>query len=484
MSSTQNNNENIPLQVKIYSRWVSTQLTKGNADIQVHDISKDLSNGVALVELAKILTGKEPKHDWAHAPKKPIEMIKNADLSVQMFFEDGVHLIGIAGKDVHDNNVKLLRGYIWTLIERYSIGRSTFADKSKANNRTKNIRDILKQWAIDRTANYPNIHNFQPYSLAMCALLDTYAPDKINYYKLNPNDSTHNAQLAAKVLKELDVPVYILPDDVNDSVAIDEKALLTQLSAAKIYLEKLPPANVKVEENRIISHLSDCIPVEEPPAPVEEPPAPIAVPTPVPATVEPETESDSEDVEPVAKEPVFVAGPVSGDNSQYKGRKFGLIMTLNESDYNNGKQVDLTKGDELLFGNDIKLALTMAPDKNAYLNPAGQKLTIAQPNIENDVFQQFVFGQNEWNTVIDSVQQQGMVWDVADQFNLNPPEGTPFYLFMFHGRHNQHFVYKDNMIYAQQNGHVVTFVGGEHPLVMMPPSNKLRARQTFTIQLL
>lgn len=74
-----------------------------------------------------------------------------------------------------------------------------------------------------------------------------------------------------------------------------------------------------------------------------------------------------------------------------------------------------------------------------------------------------------------------MVWDVADQYNTNPPAGTLFYLFMFHGRHNQHFVYKDNMIYSKQDGQVVTFVGGDKPIVMMPPSNKLRARKTFVI---
>ena len=158
-------------------------------------------------------------------------------------------------------------------------------------------------------------------------------------------------------------------------------------------------------------------------------------------------------------------------------------MLLNENDYNNGEKVDL-ENEQLLFGEDVQYALTMVRDKHSYLNPAGLKLTIAEPNIENDVFQQFTFGKDKWNTVIDSVQQQGMVWDVADEFNTNPPAGTPFYLFPFHGRHNQHFVYKDGMIYAQQNGQVVTFVGGDDPLVMMPPSNQLRARQTFTIKLL
>ena len=77
-----------------------------------------------------------------------------------------------------------------------------------------------------------------------------------------------------------------------------------------------------------------------------------------------------------------------------------------------------------------------------------------------------------------------MVFDVADEFNLDTSAKTPFYLFMFHGRHNQHFIYKDNMIYAKQNGQVVTYIGGENPFVMMSPCEQLKARQTFTIKLL
>ena len=73
---------------------------------------------------------------------------------------------------------------------------------------------------------------------------------------------------------------------------VDMKCILTQLAAARIVLEKLPvvPA-VKIEENRIVSKLSDCVPVKEeepgpepelepcpdpvPPTLVEEPPVPV-----------------------------------------------------------------------------------------------------------------------------------------------------------------------------------------------------------------
>ena len=455
--------ESIPQQVKVFSRWVSNQLVEGKANSQVNDISKDLSNGVALVELAKVLTGKDTKREWAQSPKKNIEMIKNSDLSVQMFFEDGVHLIGIAGKDIHDNNVKIIRGYIWTLIERYSIGRAAYGDLNKKNSKARSFNDLLLEWAVEHAANHSGLDNLVPFSLAMCAILDSYVPDKINYGQLNPGDNQHNAQLACDVMKQLGIPVLLCPEDYGDEM--DIKCFLAQLAAVRIGLEKLPPVPaVKIEESRIISSVSDCVPVEKPEPPKPKPaPAPAPKPAPAPAPA------------PVVKD--------VNDNSEYAGKTFGLIMTLKEGDYHNGREVDLTK-DEAHSGPDVKLALAMVKDKHPFLNPAGLKLNIEPPSIENDPFQQFVFGTGDNNTVIDSVQQRGMVWDVADEVREDPPAGTPFYLFPFHGRHNQHFVYKNGMIYAQQNGHVVTYIGGDEPFVMMAPSDKLKARQTFTIQLL
>ncbi|KAK8884631.1 hypothetical protein M9Y10_043747 [Tritrichomonas musculus] len=605
MTTSNTNTEWIPQQIKVFSRWVASHLSEGNSDVQVNDVTKDLSNGVALIELAEILTGKEAPSNWAHNPKHIAQMVTNNDMAIDMFTRDGVQFVGISGKDIHDSKEKLVLGLVWTLILRYSIGQSIDTD-SKVNSTSavsssassKNNKDALMQWAIERTENYPNINDFKPYDLSMCALLDSYVPDKINFYSLNAQDAQHNAELATKVMKDLGIPVFLDSDDLQDTT-VDEKALLTQLSTAKVVLEKLPPPQPAslfeeaTHEEEPVVHTRDISIQQERDADamreIEESmrrdqeenknlPDKIVIDglefTNIRVreiNLEPQIEakeeeeenneiesttntttntnsteftqntvdvdsteitqnvdnvdsneisqnnvdvdsnelvqnnvgvdstevtqnnvdvessvSDEEDnVEAHARdvEPEFVPHTVEGDNSQYAGRKFGLVMLLNENDYNNGEKVDL-ENEQLLFGEDVQFALTMVKDKQSYLNPAGLKLTIAEPNIENDVFQQFTFGKDNWNTVIDSVQQQGMVWDVADEFNTNPPSGTPFYLFPFHGRHNQHFVYKDGMIYAQQNGQVVTFVGGDEPLVMMPPSNQLRARQTFTLQLL
>ena len=103
----------------------------------------------------------------------------------------------------------------------------------------------------------------------------------------------------------------------------------------------------------------------------------------------------------------------------------------------------------------------------AYLNPAGIKLSLADPDKSNPA-QLFTFGDKEggWITVVDSEKQRGMVWDVADADNEDPPEGTPFYLFPMHGRHNQRFEYRNKHIFACQNQQVVTYTGGENPFVM------------------
>ena len=236
-------------------------------------------------------------------------------------------------------------------------------------------------------------------------------------------------------MKDLNLPLLF---DLNDlqSPKIDDKALLTQLAVLKIAIENLKSSQTTISKSRTLI-------------------------------------LDDE----------FVAHKEPGDNVRYSGRKFGLFMTLKETDYKNGEKIN-PQTEQAMFGEDVQLALTLTNIENPYLNPSGRMLNMSKPNIKNDTNQQFIFGMDEWSTVIDSIKQQGMVWDFADEFNPNPPAGTTFYVFPFHGRHNQHFIYKKGMIYAQQNGHVVTYIGGDEPLIMMPQTKALKARQTFRIQLL
>ena len=55
--STQNTDDWVPLQIKVFTRWVKANLN--NVNDSVNDITKDLSNGVALCQLSEILTKKQ-----------------------------------------------------------------------------------------------------------------------------------------------------------------------------------------------------------------------------------------------------------------------------------------------------------------------------------------------------------------------------------------------------------------------------------------
>lgn len=92
-----------------------------------------------------------------------------------------------------------------------------------------------------RVSNYPNINiDFQPYDLFMCALLDSYVPNQINYYSLNPNDFQNNSKLAISVMNDFGIPIFLYPDEISEKGnKIDEKVLLTQLSSAKLVLDSI-----------------------------------------------------------------------------------------------------------------------------------------------------------------------------------------------------------------------------------------------------
>ncbi|KAK8897721.1 alpha-actinin [Tritrichomonas musculus] len=443
MNTTHTNTEIIPQQIRAFSNWVSSNLSQARSNVKVDDVTKDFKNGVALVELSLILVGKSDSLSLELCPKEADDIVHNCDVAIDLLTKDGVHLRGISGKEVSENKEKFILGLVWTLILHYSISRSVsfsndrgsvrdrtkFSSESKVTRYTAELhyRQALMQWAFDRTEDYPDVTEFQPYCLSLCALLDSFYPDRINFYQLDPESAEKNAPAAIKAMNEL---------ADTQSAKIDDKALLTQLAVIKITIERRSPLDATISKSRTLI-------------------------------------LDDE----------FAAHREEGDNRRFAGRKFGLIMTLKETDYRSGEKIN-PQTEQVSFGEEVQLALTLTNSENAYLNPSGRMLSMSEPDIKNDSRQQFVFGKDEWSTVIDSTFQRGMVWDVADEFNPTPAEGTPFYVFPFHGRHNQHFVYKKGMIYAQQNGHVVTYVGGSEPLVMMPPSRTLKARQTFRIQLI
>lgn len=336
----------------------------------------------------------------------------------------------LSDEDSGDNRMTL--GFIWkTVLNEASKGSPISSPRRRRHVRSKDRSkspDELLIWAVQRLRENEyshlnlgeNDYKFEPTELALLALIDSFEPLIAQYEEVDPENQAENVQKVIKALETLKIHCFAYDND-NLNYNVNSKDLLTQIAAIKLALD-----NPNGSTNEVVSRGI-------------------------------EFELDEDDLS-------------TRNNLQYANRKFGITINVDP------------KG----TGETRPMALSFVPEF-PFINPSGRKITIAEPNFHNDENQQFIFGKGiEWSTVIDSFAQKGLVWDVCDEFNLDPPEGTPFYLFPFHGRHNQHFVYRDEdgRIIAKQNGHAVTYVGGDCPFVMMKVSEEMKDNQTFNIELL
>ncbi|KAK8893063.1 ERAD pathway [Tritrichomonas musculus] len=227
-----------------------------------------MCDGVALVEHSQILVGKPSPIDYDLSRKRIDEMIQNCDLAIDILTKDGVHLKGISGKEVNENKEK----FILSLNKSVSFNndRSNINDKTKYSTKSKvthytaelHYKQALMQWAFDRTESYPDINEFQPYCLSLCALLDSFYPDKINFYSLYPKNTEKNAKIAIKVMQELNIPVLFDLADTQ-STKINDKALLTQLAEIKISIEKVSPLQATISKSRKLILDDEFVPHKE-----------------------------------------------------------------------------------------------------------------------------------------------------------------------------------------------------------------------------
>lgn len=231
-----------PLQTAVFSRWVLVEL-RGKTESNFKDITKDLSNGVVLVELAHVLTKRKASENWYHNPKTPEENFKNCEIAFQMFRMDGFKVAGITPKDFSENNERHIVRYIWKLILHYTIFRA-FGDLSipeYENVSEANIKSKLLAWGVQRTQSYKNVFDFRPYDLGMCALLDSYYPNKIDYYVLDLKEHDQIFKLVIETMNDLKIPCLIYPEDVSENDGlVDQKTLLTQLALTRMVLENEP----------------------------------------------------------------------------------------------------------------------------------------------------------------------------------------------------------------------------------------------------
>ena len=106
------------IQENTFTRWVNEHLRQANTSI--NDLETDFSNGLKLIALLEVLSGKKmPRHN-----KKPnfrSQKLENVSIALNFLEAEGVTLVNIDSTDITDCKLKLIMGLIWTLILHYSI---------------------------------------------------------------------------------------------------------------------------------------------------------------------------------------------------------------------------------------------------------------------------------------------------------------------------------------------------------------------------
>ena len=72
----------VGVQIKAFTAWLNQTIAHRPSLPQVTDISKDLSDGIILINFFELLAGKKLRDRWATKPRLKIEQIQNHNLAL------------------------------------------------------------------------------------------------------------------------------------------------------------------------------------------------------------------------------------------------------------------------------------------------------------------------------------------------------------------------------------------------------------------
>jgi hypothetical protein len=200
--------------------------------LRIENLTKDLADGILLVNLIEIISGKSLGRYNKH-PRVPFQKLENNTIALNFLKTEGIKLVNISAEDLCDCREKLILGLIWTLILRYQINKG--GNDSGAKNE-------LLEWVRSKIPEY-NIQNFQKDwndGKAICALVNALDPGCCsNHASLNPQNALDNASKGIDLaFNNIGCPKLILAEEMIHP-KVDELAMMTYIS----YLRDLSLSN-------------------------------------------------------------------------------------------------------------------------------------------------------------------------------------------------------------------------------------------------
>jgi filamin len=210
----------ITVQKKTFTRWANNYLL--DRKVKINDLATDLGDGLMLIDLLEILSTKEVGK-YNKKPRNKPQKLENLNMALIFISHQGIKLVGIGAPDIHDGNLKLILGLIWTLILRFQIERGSVSGSAKQE---------LLEWVRKQVAPYglkpKNFTTDWTDGKLLSALTDSLKPGVINMAELSkdPLVDTNNAMDVAAT--EYEIPKLI---DATDMVECpDELSTMTYVS--------------------------------------------------------------------------------------------------------------------------------------------------------------------------------------------------------------------------------------------------------------
>jgi len=236
----------VDVQKKTFTGWANNFLKE--RIMKINDIGKDLEDGVLLINLLEIISGKA-FIKYTKKPKGRFQMIENNNWVVKFIRDEGLKLVGIGAEDIVDGKLKLILGLIWTLILRYQISGISAEDDGNTP------KGALLEWVKKRVAPYNvPVHDFDRSwqdAKALTALTDSLKPGVIPLGTLS-GDREFDVNRAMDIAQsDFNIPKIMDPQDLVNYP--DELSIMTYVSYFRDYAalqDQLNAESLKLEEER------------------------------------------------------------------------------------------------------------------------------------------------------------------------------------------------------------------------------------------
>lgn len=141
----------VDIQQQTFTNWSNYMLTQHDPkSSKIENLFEDLKDGHAIMAILENCLDIKSKTKSKRKPAKhKIQERENLQRCFKLMSEHNIKLVNIGPGDIHDGNSKLILGFIWTLISKFSI--SILATEKNEGVKPK---DILLRWLSQRLGEH------------------------------------------------------------------------------------------------------------------------------------------------------------------------------------------------------------------------------------------------------------------------------------------------------------------------------------------